>query len=381
MIRLARWIVILMAAAAEPAFPGQAQESRQPSPPVVSPEVHADGRVTFRLSAPKAATAMVQGEFGTSRVPERVPMMSSGGGVWSATVGPLPAAPYRYTFVVDGVVVVDPRNPYTVPGSASVQSMLVVPGTASDLSSEAAVDHGAVRAVWYQSALGTTRRMHVYTPPGYDKSGESYPVLYLVHGASGNDAQWSTIGRAGFILDNLLAAGRAKPMIVVMPDAHVPGAPIDRLPLAAEDDKFAGDFQRAIVPYVEQHLRVRKGPRFRAIAGLSMGGAQALLIVLSQPRAFGYVGLFSAGWWPDDLATVERRHRAVFDDRASFAQVKLWIGVGTDDRPAFPNTQVLRSMLRRHGIEHIYRETDGDHTWINWRRYFNEFASLLFRQT
>ena len=168
-------------------------------------------------------------------------------------------------------------------------------------------------------------------------------------------------------------------MIVVMPDAHVPGAPTDRLPLAAEDDKFALDFQRAIVPYVEKELRVRKGAGSRAIAGLSMGGAQTLLIVLSQPRAFGYVGLFSAGWWPEDLATVERRHRAVLDDPASFAQVKLWIGVGTDDRPAFPNTQVLRAMLRRHGIEHTYRETDGDHTWINWRRYFNEFAPLLFR--
>jgi enterochelin esterase family protein len=258
--------------------------------------------------------------------------------------------------------------------------MVVVPGPASDLSSEMPVAHGAVRAAWYQSAFGTTRRMHVYTPPGYDKSGESYPVLYLVHGANGSDAQWSTIGRAGFILDNLLAAGRAKPMIVVMPDAHVPGAPTDRLPLSADDDKFAGDFRHAIVPYVEKELRVRKDARFRAIAGLSMGGAQTLLIVLNQPRAFGYVGLFSAGWWPDDLATVERRHRAVLDEPTAFAQMKLvWIGVGTDDRPAFPNTQELRSMLRRHGIEHTYRETDGDHTWINWRRYFNEFASLLFR--
>jgi enterochelin esterase family protein len=134
------------------------------------------------------------------------------------------------------------------------------------------------------------------------------------------------------------------------------------------------------VPYVEQHLRVRSGTRFRAIAGLSMGGAQTLLIVLSQPRAFGYVGLFSAGWWPGDLAIVERRYHAVLADASTFAQVKLWIGVGTDDRPAFPNTQVLRSMLRKHGIQHTYRETDGDHTWINWRRYFNEFASLLFRQ-
>jgi enterochelin esterase-like enzyme len=357
-------------------------EAGQPSAaPVVSPEAHADGRVTFRLFAPQARTVMVQGEFGPSRVPERVPMMSNGSGVWSATVGPLAPAPYRYTFAVDGTTVVDPRNPLTVPGNASIQSMVVVPGTASDLSSDAAVAHGAVRAISYQSALGTTRRMHVYTPPGYDKSSESYPVLYLIHGASGNDAQWSTIGRAGFILDNLLAAGRARPMIVVMPDAHIPGAPADRLPLAAEDDKFALDFQRAIVPYVEQQLRVRRGAGSRAIAGLSMGGAQTLLIVLSQPRAFGYVGLFSAAWWPEDLVTVERRHRAVLDDPRAFADVKLWIGVGTDDRPAFPNTQALRAMLGRHKIEHTYRETDGDHTWINWRRYFNEFATLLFRQS
>jgi len=375
-----RWLLIVLAATAALAFTAQSQEATESTAVVESPEVLSERRVTFRLLAPKATVVMVQGEWGRSRVPERVPMMPNNRGVWSVTVGPLPPAPYRYTFVVDGVVVVDPRNPSTVPGGASVQSMVVVPGPASDLSSEMPVAHGAVRAVWYQSAFGTTRRMHVYTPPGYDKSGESYPVLYLVHGANGSDAQWSTIGRAGFILDNLLAAGRAKPMIVVMPDAHVPGAPTDRLPLSADDDKFAGDFQRAIVPYVEKELRVRKDARFRAIAGLSMGGAQTLLIVLNQPRAFGYVGLFSAGWWPDDLATVERRHRAVLDDATALAQMKLvWIGVGTDDRPAFPNTQELRSMLRRHGIEHTYRETDGDHTWINWRRYFNEFASLLFR--
>ena len=347
---------------------------------MVSPEVHADGRVTFRLFAPKATAVMVQGEFGPSRVPERVPMVSRQRPL-VGDVGPLAAAPYRYTFVVDGVVVVDPRNPATVPGSASVQSMLVVPGTASDSSSETAVAQArcgwsGIRRPWAPRGGCTSTRRRDTTG-----AASPIPVLYLVHGASGNDAQWSTIGRAGFILDNLLAAGRAKPMIVVMPDAHVPGAPTDRLPLAAEDDKFAFDFQRAIVPYVEQQLRVRQGARSRAIAGLSMGGAQTLLIVLSQPRAFGYVGLFSAGWWPDDLATVERRYRAVLDQPAAFADVKLWIGVGTDDRPAFPNTQVLRSMLRRHGIEHIYRETDGDHTWINWRRYFNEFASLLFRQT
>ena len=379
MIWFARWIFVFLAAAAAPAFPAQSREGSEPSVPVVSPEVHGDGRVTFRLSAPKATTVMLQGEFGPSRVPQRVPMVSRGN-IWSVTVGALVPAPYRYTFVVDGVVVVDPRNPSAVPSATSVQSMVVVPGVAADLSSEAAVAHGAVRAVWYQSALGPQRRMHVYTPPGYDKSGESYPVLYLVHGANGSDAQWSTIGRAGFILDNLLAAGRAQPMIVVMPDAHVPGAPTDRLPLSADDDKFALDFQRAIVPYVEKELRVRTDRRSRAIAGLSMGGAQSLLIVLREPGFFGYVGLFSAGWWPDDLATVERRYSAVLDNRAAFAEVKLvWIGVGTDDRPAFPNTQVLRSMFRRHGIEHTYRETDGDHTWINWRRYFSEFAPLLFR--
>ena len=151
---------------------------------------------------------MVQGEFGPSRVPERVPMVSSNG-LWSATMGPLAAAPYRYTFVVDGVVVVDPRNPATVPGSASVQSMLVVPGTASDSSSETAVAHGAVRVVWYPSALGATRRMHVYTPPGYDSEqralSRSLPAAW--RRATSDDA-WSTIGRAGFILDNLIAARR-----------------------------------------------------------------------------------------------------------------------------------------------------------------------------
>src|SRR5215216_3803703 len=263
--------------------PGGASNPAASVRSIVSPEIHPDGRVTFRLLAPKATEVVVQGEWTPSRTPDRRGMTRDREGIWSVTVGPLVPSPYRYVFVIDDVPVVDPRNVSTAGGAASVQSLFVIPGVAADLSGETPVPHGAIRLVWYPSPLGGSRRMHVYTPPGYDRSGVSYPVLYLLHGASGSDDLWSTIGRAGFILDNLIAAGRARPMVVVMPDAHIPGAPSDVLPLSAADDQYARDFFGGVMPYVEGQLRVLVEPRARALAGLSMGGAQSLLILLSAP--------------------------------------------------------------------------------------------------
>jgi enterochelin esterase family protein len=349
--------------------------------PVISPEVHPDERVTFRLMAPSAAEVRVQGDFGKTRRFETASMTKDDAGVWSVTVGPVVPSVVRYTFLVDGVVVVDQRNSSVISGAGGVQNVVVIPRPA-DVAALRPVPHGDVRVVSYSSSsLRTNRRMHVYTPPGYDRSAASFPILYLFPGAGGDDAQWHGIGRAGLILDNLQAAGRARPMVVVMPDPRIPGQPVDNLPVDASQDLFTRDLLEDVLPYVQKNLRVRTGPEATAIAGLSTGGAKALLIALSHLDTFSQVGLFSSGWFPDDLAEVEKRHRAVLDDPATKKRLKvLWIGVGTGDlSAAYPNTSHLLRMFQRHGLAYEYHETDGDHTWINWRAYLSEFAPLLFK--
>jgi enterochelin esterase family protein len=223
--------------------------------------------------------------------------------------------------------------------------------------------------------------VHVYTPPGYDRGRDSLPVLYLLPGAGGDDVQWSELGRAGVILDNLIAAGRARPMIAVMPDPRVPGQPNEILPTAPSEDRFTEDFLKDLLPFVVSTFRVRSGPDATALAGLSIGGAKAFLIGFNNLDKFSQLGLFSSGWFPQDLAKVEEKQRGLLNDSALHKRLKLlWIGVGSEDSSAaFPNTPHLLAMLKRHGIKYMYRETGGDHTWINWRRYFNEFAPLLFR--
>ena len=363
------------------ADPQAATSTPAQTAPVVSPEVHPDERVTFRLLAPQASEVRVQGDFGKTRRFETVPMTKDDAGVWSATVGPVVPSVVRYTFVVDGVVVVDQRNSSVLASGSGVQNVVVIPRP-NDVAALRPIPHGDVRVVSYSSSsLRINRRMQVYTPPGYDRSPASFPVLYLLPGAGGDDAQWQGIGRASFILDNLLSAGRARPMVVVMPDPRVPGQPVDNLPVEASQDLFTRDFLEDVLPYVHKNFRVRTGPEANAIAGLSTGGAKALLIALRHLDTFSQVGLFSSGWFPNDLAEVEKRHRSVLDDPATKKRLRiLWIGVGTgDSSAAYPNTPYLLQMFQRHGLTYDYHETDGDHTWINWRAYLSEFAPLLFK--
>jgi enterochelin esterase family protein len=338
--------------------------------------------VIFRIYAPKATAVSVRGDWGQTRRLEAAVLAKDETGVWSVTLGPLAPNVVRYTFLVDGVTVVDQRNKTVVAGNNVVQSVVLIPGTGADFMALKPVAHGAVKTVWYQSAsLGMARRMHIYTPPGYDVSRDRLPVLYLLPGAGGDDEQWSAIGRVGFILDNLLAATKIRAMVVVMPNPVVPGQPADILPVAPSEDKFTDDLLKDVMPYVETNLRVRTDPESTALAGLSTGGGRTLLIGLNNLNRFSQLGLFSAGWFPKDLAEVEKRHQRVLDDQETKKRLKLlWIGVGTGDlSAAYPNTPYLLQMLQRHGIKYTYRETDGDHTWLNWRRYFTEFAPLLFR--
>jgi enterochelin esterase family protein len=363
-------------------------------PQVVSPEVQADRKVVFRLLAPKATEVRVSGgDMPGNNGPGKA-MTKAENGVWEATMGPLDAGAYRYNFNVDGVATIDPRNNTISESNNNVWSMVVVPG--SELFDTKDVPHGAVAAVTYQSkALNRARRMHVYTPPGYENGKLRYPVFYLLHGAGDCDEAWSSVGRAGFILDNLIAAGKAKPMIVVMPAGHTsPGG--FRMP--GQADEFYRDFTGDIMPYVETHYRTIAKRESRAIAGLSMGGMQTLNIATPHLDKFAYVGVYSSGligMFPQaprpgapagppmpqgiTIDEYEKKNAATLDNAALKKGLKLfWLAIGKDDFLLNTHTQTV-AFYKKHGFEPVVKETAGGHTWLNWRDYLAEFAPKLFK--
>jgi enterochelin esterase family protein len=365
-------ITLLAAAAAAPA-----QNRAGPRPPdFVSPQVSADQKIAFRIHAPKAqAVLLTAGDIpGTGR---GVPLKKADNDVWEAAVGPVPPGAYRYRFSVDGVAVIDPRNPSTSESNNNTWSLVYVPG--SEVSDTKDVPHGAVaRVTYYSQALKRFRRMHVYTPPGYEKGDGKYPVFYLLHGASDSDASWSTVGRAGFILDNLIAAGKARPMLVVMPAGHTGpfrfGAPRGRGG-DRRTDEFGQDFVQDVRPYVEKNYRVLADQAHRAIAGLSMGGGQTLNIAFAHPDEYGYVGVFSSGVFgiaggrggaPPNRQW-EERHQEALDNADLKKGLRLvWFGCGKADFLR-PTSNATVAMLRQHHIDVVSKETAGGHTWLNWR--------------
>lgn len=372
-------------------------------PAIKSTEVLPDYRVVFRIYAPKASEVTLVGDFVAQGRGTAGPMQKGDDGVWSLTVGPLVPDFYSYSFNVDGVRTIDPRNPMVKQGVASLDSMFLVPGPQAAYEDLQPVPHGEVRAVWYDSkTLAGPRRMHVYTPPGYERGNMKYPVLYLVHGGGDEDSGWSTIGRAGFILDNLLAAGKIKPMIVVMPNGSItlPGVPApmaggraatpeaqaERIARISKlHDAFVSDLLTSIIPYVESTYRVLTNRENRAMAGLSMGGAETLRAAPSNLDKFAWIGVFSMGLQIGSNAGVNsdfvERNAAFFaDPEQTNRQLKLfWIGAGKDDRTVTDGPRRLSDTLKAHNIRHEYHETEGGHTWINWRLYLRDFTQLLFR--
>jgi enterochelin esterase family protein len=352
-------------------------------PQVVSPEVAADRRVTFRVSAPNAETVRLSGTD-IPGVGRGADMTKDPNGVWEVTLGPLDAGAYRYNFNVDGVSVIDPRSSSVSESNANVWSLVYVPG--SDFMDTKDVPHGAIAEVtYYSKSLKRFRRMHVYTPPGYESGRGKYPIFYLLHGAFDCDDSWTSVGRAGFILDNLIAAGKAKPMVVVMPAGHTgPWMFGRRLPI----DEFVQDFVNDIMPYAENNYRVYTDRQHRAIAGLSMGGAQTLNIAIPNPKKFAYVGVFSSGIFgitgrgfgaDPNRPTWEERHKQVLDGPELKRGLKLvWFATGKDDF-LIETSRATVEMLKKHGLDVVYKESAGGHTWINWRDYLNEFAPQLFR--
>ncbi len=370
---------------AQPARPGPGFGGQGPR--VVSPEVAGDCKITFRILAPKAETVRLSaGDI--PGVGQGATMEKGTNGVWEVTLGPIRPGAYRYNFNVDGVAVIDPRNPATSESNNNTWSLVYVPG--GDFMDTKEVPHGAVSQVtYYSSALKRFRRVHIYTPPGYESGEGRFPVFYLLHGAGDSDNSWSSVGRAGFILDNLIAEKKAKPMLVVMPAGHAGpfrmGGPRQTV------DEFAEDFLKDIMPLVEKNYRVYADRPHRALAGLSMGGGQTLNIGVPHLEQFAYLGVFSSGVFgiaggnrfggtnAPAGPTFEEQHRAKLDDAELKKGLKLfWFATGKDDF-LIETSRATVTMFKKHGFDVAYKESEGGHTWINWRDYLHEFAPQLFQ--
>jgi enterochelin esterase-like enzyme len=347
----------------------------QAPPAVVSPEVGADRRVTFRLRAPNATDVQIAGEFFQGSKP----LVKGEDGVWSLTIGPLDPEIYNYTLTVDGVRTIDPGNPVVKTGStpSTLASMLEVPAPTPTFYDFKNVPHGELHQLTYHSSsLGTTRRVTVYVPPGYEKNPKTrYSVLYLLHGANGDENVWYRQGRANVIMDNLIAENRAKPFLVVMPFGY--GVPPNG-PQAQNTERFGTDLIEDVLPLVESRYRVHAKRDARALLGLSMGGGQALSIGLNRLDLFSHVGGFSSGLGANtDFA--KSYARFLENGPAANRQMRLlWIGCGTEDG-AFAQSKRLSEFMTARGIVHTFRETSGAHTWMVWRRYLHEVAPLLFK--
>ena len=379
-----------------------AQEALWGIGPLVSPEIYDNNIVLFRLKAPKAVKVQITGDFlpkqkvkipnGEYEIPGVVDMTEGKDGVWEYTT-PEPLKPelYSYSFIVDGLRMNDPANVYLIRDVATLTNVFIIGGERADLYKVNQVPHGTVSRIWYNSpALGMERRMTVYTPAGYETSGKRYPVFYLLHGMGGDEEAWISLGRTSQILDNLIAQGKAKPMIVVMTNGNAsqeaaPGEsslgmkpPTMQLPKTMD-----GSFEQAfpdVVKFVDKNYRTIKNKSGRAIAGLSMGGFHSLHISKQYPDMFDYVGLFSAAILPNKNVS-----SPVYEDMEGKLKIQFakkpslyWIAIGKTDF-LYKANEDYRKQLDENGYKYTYYETGEGHIWKNWRIYLSEFTPLLFK--
>ena len=318
-------------------------------------------------------------------------------GVWSFTSNALKPELYTYNMIVDGVKIIDPLNVYNIRDINNLFSVLLIDGDArTDLYKVNKVAHGTVSKVWYESpTAGITRRLTVYTPTGYETSGKDYPVFYLLHGIGGDENAWSELGRAAQIMDNLIAQGKAEPMILVMTNGNIsqeacPGETSEgfKVPTMMLPKTMEGSFETAfpdVVKFIEKTYRVKKDKAHRAIAGLSMGGFHSLFISINNPDLFDYVGLFSAAvdqqqnGNSDGHPEIYADRNAKIDNLFSKNPKLFWIGIGKTDF-LFKNNNDLRAYLDSKKHKYTYLETDGGHIWRNWRIYLTEYTPLLFKK-
>ncbi|MDR1347927.1 MAG: esterase [Prevotellaceae bacterium] len=369
---------------------------------IVSPEIKENNTVTFRLNAPQAVKVELAGDFvptqkmetpmGVMDMPGAAELVKNDKGVWEYTT-PEPLSPelYSYTFVIDGVKVTDPANVYMIRDVASVTSIFIIGGDRADLYKVNAVPHGTVARRWYDSpGLNMTRRITIYTPPGYEAGKENYPVLYLLHGAGGDEEAWIALGRTSQILDNLIAQGKAKPMIVVMTNGNAgqeaaPGEASEGFirPSFMGATRMDGEFEAAfpdVIKFVESNYRTVAQKSGRAICGLSMGGFHSLHISKEYPDTFDYVGLFSAAIMPREgvqskvYDNQDAKLKAQFDKKPKL----YWIAIGNTDF-LFKNNVDFRNILDDNKYPYTYYETGEGHIWKNWRIYLSEFVPMLFK--
>ncbi|BBE20341.1 endo-1,4-beta-xylanase A precursor [Aquipluma nitroreducens] len=378
-----------------------AQQALFGGAPIVSPEVKADHTVTFRIQAPAADSVQITGDFlptvklktqwGMMDVPGTAKLTKDEKGIWTFTSQPLASDLYSYTVIVDGFKTTDPSNVYIIRDVASVFNVFIVDGGKGDLYEVSKVPHGSVTRRWYDSpGNGMPRRVTVYTPAGYEASKDKYPVLYLLHGMGGDEEAWIALGRTSQILDNLIAQGKAKPMIVVMTNGNVAqeAAPGESSlgyakPSMQMEHTMDGKFEETfpdVIKFVESNYRVKADKADRAIAGLSMGGYHSLHISRYYPNTFDYVGLFSAAIIPNDKvqSKVYENIDSTLETQMKNGYKLYWIGIGKADF-LYKNIVDYRAKLDKMGMKYTYVETEGGHTWTNWRVYLSQFAPLLFK--
>jgi len=381
-------------------FSALAQEAIFRAQQIISPEINEDQSATFRLLAPNAKLVQVTGDFlptvkmdtqmGPVDAPGKAELVKRENGVWEFKSQTLSPELYNYSFIIDGFTTTDPNNSFLIRDVASVTNIFIIGGGQAEYYKTNNIPHGTVSRLWYDSpGLGMDRRITIYTPPGYESSSEKYPVLYLLHGAGGDEEAWISLGRTAQIMDNLIAHGKAKPMIVVMPNGNViqdaaPGEgslgfykPEFMIPKTM-DGTYEASFMD-IIKFVESNYRVKAEKSNRAIAGLSMGGFHTMHISRYYPNTFDYVGLFSAALMPREDATGK-----VYSDLDGTLKTQMdkgyklyWIAIGKTDFLYNANVE-YREKLDKMGMKYDYLESEGGHIWRNWREYLTQFAPMLF---
>ncbi len=367
-------MLLLLVAAYSAAQPGRNGDRRRPN--VTSPEVHADNRVTFRYSAPDAKDVKLNGQFAS----KPFDMVKNAEGVWSVTIDPVLPDMYPYEFIVDGVRVMDPGNADYFPNEHFKGSLLEVPGDEPLVHSIRNVPHGNVEYVMYDApSISATGRMLVYTPPGYDPAGDKrYPVFYCISGTTDTEEVYFKVGRANFILDNLIAKGKAEPMIVVMPY----GNPAAYFPPEAErpkTDLFSTELMEDIIPFVDRNYRTIATREGRGIGGFSRGGGQALRNGLTHTDKFAWVCSYSSGIGVEEF---EKNFKPFYadPDKTNSEMKLLWLGVGNSDF-LYKMACDFGGVLAKHRINHIFFVSTGGHTWMNAKLYLHETFQRLFQTT
>ncbi|MDC6387291.1 alpha/beta hydrolase-fold protein [Maribacter sp. PR1] len=368
---------------------------------IVSPEINKDKSVTFRLLAPAADSVFITGDFlpttkmktpmGEMDAPGKKLLSKNGDGLWTYTTETLPSELYNYSFIVDGMTIRDPNNPFVIRDVSSLTNIFIIGKGKADSYKVNDVPHGTVAKRWYDSpGLGMDRRITIYTPPGYEDSKEEYPVLYLLHGAGGDEEAWMDLGRTSQIIDNLIAEGKAQPMIIAMPNGNVtqdaaPGKGSDGFykPVFMAPKTMDGTYEAYfmdIIKFVESNYRVKANKENRAIAGLSMGGFHSFHISRYYPNMFDYVGLFSAAIMPREDATGEvyNNINETLEQQHKNGLELYYIAIGKTDF-LYKANQDLKKQLDEIGMPYEYVETDGGHIWRNWRIYLTDFAPKLFK--